>query len=438
MMDKTTSVEGINVGTKPLPLEWEFQAEKGNRTQEAVDNDSQCEGHHGGSYYPGLAAFSDDEWDRQSGDDNQFRPDSPWGGEDQRSKTDDRIEQIYKDLSNKIFDTERPMNSGYLYDRSYYAGFGKWHAGIDLDAPAGTNVKAVVGGNVAWISNPGTNDSFIGINSDDGRQWVYGHVGSLNFNVGHRVNAGDNLAKIGYQNHLHLEVENGHAYGGTNGAHTNQTHVKNVTLSPLQAYWELQNANSNHEDCDTGSGGTSSSLIASENINPGTVLETMNITWGSKNLTVGAFDAGKNMNAVLAAIRAHESNGRYGSFGGSTPGDHGAATSLGAYQESYAATNLPRGNSVMGTNYSLNQFNSGDPFAQDIAAIGRIQGHGLFDLINNANLNDSQQRFNIAEGVVNAWGSWFSDRDTINSTPQQKYNYKLSHSQAILEALEWA
>lgn len=53
-------------------------------------------------------------------------------------------------------------------------------------------------------------------------------------------------------------------------------------------------------------------------------------------------------------------------------------------------------------------------------------------------IRDSQQRFNIAEGVVNAWGSWFSDSDQMHTTQKQKDNYKLSHSQAILEALEWA
>ena len=195
----------------------------------------------GGSYYPELAGLSDDEWDRQSGDDNQFRSDSPWGGGDRRDKTDDRIEQIYTDLSNAIFGTRHHMTSGYAYDESYYNGFGLWHAGIDLGAPVGTSVKAILGGTVAWVSNPGTNDSFIGINSDDGRQWVYGHVGNLNVKPDQRVNAGDNIAKIGYQNHLHLEVENGHAYGGTQGAHSNQDFVRQVTVSPLQAYWELRN-----------------------------------------------------------------------------------------------------------------------------------------------------------------------------------------------------
>jgi Lectin C-type domain/Calx-beta domain/Ser-Thr-rich glycosyl-phosphatidyl-inositol-anchored membrane family/FG-GAP-like repeat/PA14 domain/LysM domain len=172
--------------------------------------------------------------------------------------------------------------------------------------------------------------------------------------------------------------------------------------------------------------------------NPGTILETVSTVWGAKNIAVGAINAGKNVNAVLAAIRAFENGGQYGSNGGSTPGDSGASTSIGAYQESYASSYLPKGNQFMGTSYTLDQFYAGDPSAQDVTAIGRLQGYSILDDIQNADLYDDTQRFNIATMIVNAWGSWFSDYDTIHSTATQKYNYKLAHSQAIREALDWA
>ncbi|MGD1920490.1 MAG: FG-GAP-like repeat-containing protein [Pleurocapsa sp.] len=207
-----------------------------------------CDNH--GGYYSELDNLSDNQWDEYSGDNTRFDGAFCGGEVDERHLTPNSIKQIYTDLSHKIFGSRVPMTAGYAHDQSYHQGFGTWHAGIDMGISAGTNVKAVVGGNVAWISAPGTDNSFIGINSDDGRQWVYGHVGNLSVSQGQRVNSGDNIAKIGYANHLHLEVENGHAYGGTNGAHTSQSHVKNVTLSPLQAYWELENADGNHENCD--------------------------------------------------------------------------------------------------------------------------------------------------------------------------------------------
>jgi murein DD-endopeptidase MepM/ murein hydrolase activator NlpD len=177
------------------------------------------------------------------------------------------------------------------------------------------------------------------------------------------------------------------------------------------------------------------SLVADATHSAGQILARVDTVWQTKSIGVGAVDAGRNINAVLAAIRAFENGGQYGSNGGSTPGDTGASFSLGAYQEGYAQDYIPIGNQVMGTNVTFAQFKQGDPLAQDIAAIGRLSGYGLINLIKNANIFDENQRFNIAEKVVNAWGSWFSDRDSTHSTSDDKYNYKLAHSQAILAAL---
>jgi nucleoid-associated protein YgaU len=182
--------------------------------------------------------------------------------------------------------------------------------------------------------------------------------------------------------------------------------------------------------------GSDDRLVAKGSVEPGDVLKTVQTKWGAKNISAGAIDSGHNVDAVLAVIRAFENGGKYGTKGGSTPGDTGARTSIGAYQESYAKTHLPAGNSVMGTNLTLSQFFDGNPLAQDTAAIGRLKNNGLLDLIKNANLYDEKQRFDIAEKVVNAWGSWYSDIDKTHSTSEQKYNYKLAHSQAILAALK--
>jgi len=193
-------------------------------------------------YYRELNTFSESQWDQQSGDDNQFRPDSPFGGGDQRWKTDDRIEQIYTDLSNSVFGYRVQMTAGYAYDQSYYNGFGKWHAGLDMGASNGATIKAAIGGSVAWVSGSGDGNIFVGINSDDGRQWVYGHLKSASgLTPNKRINAGATIGLVGAQNHLHLEVQNGHAYGGTQGAMTDRNRLLNATVSPLMAYWQWRN-----------------------------------------------------------------------------------------------------------------------------------------------------------------------------------------------------
>ncbi|MBP0003764.1 MAG: DUF4114 domain-containing protein [Cyanobacteria bacterium SBC] len=189
-----------------------------------------------GKYHPKLTSFSAEKWDLQSGDDNQFRSDSPFGGGDQRWKTDDAVRQVYTDLSKAIFGDRVHMNTGYAYDQGYRNYYGKWHAGIDMGSPAGTAIKAVVGGTVRWV-----NSNFMGIDSDDGNHWVYGHLGAKYVYQGKRIEAGTTLARLDSANHLHLEVQHGHGYKRTNGAHPDRNFVRNVTMSPLQAYWQLRN-----------------------------------------------------------------------------------------------------------------------------------------------------------------------------------------------------
>jgi hypothetical protein len=90
----------------------------------------------------------------------------------------------------------------------------------------------------------------------------------------------------------------------------------------------------------------------------------------------------------------------------------------------------------METSYTLKEFYAGNPQAQDVTAIGRLESSRILDDIQKANLYDDTQRLNIAKLVVNAWGSWYSDAETKKSTSEEKYKYKLAHSQAIRKALD--
>ena len=193
-------------------------------------------------YYTGLGSLSNDKWDEYTGDNTRFDP-PLWTGEiDERSKTPSEIAQIYTDLTTTIFGQRRRMTAGYLYDVSYFNGQGKkWHAAIDIDAPNGTPVKAVIGGTTWNIQNTSGN-YFMAVKGDDGKLWIYGHLGTLNVASGTRIEAGNVVGKTGSLNHLHLEVQNNaNKYEQTAGAHSNQQFVKDVTFSPLQAFWQVKN-----------------------------------------------------------------------------------------------------------------------------------------------------------------------------------------------------
>ncbi|MEM9540784.1 MAG: M23 family metallopeptidase [Cyanobacteria bacterium P01_E01_bin.42] len=197
-------------------------------------------------YYSELHSLNSDQWDEYTWDNTRF--DSPmWDGEiDERWKNPESVKQIYTDLSKAVFGTRFAMTAGYLNDTSYYVWSDKWHAGIDMKSPAGTTVKNVVGGTVSWVHNNGDAKGwFIGVNSNDGNQWVYGHLNKPIVSVGSYVNIGQSLGTISggsKANHFHLEVQPGHRYNDTNGAHPDKNFVRNVTMSPLQAFWNWKNS----------------------------------------------------------------------------------------------------------------------------------------------------------------------------------------------------
>ncbi|XWK89683.1 MAG: peptidoglycan DD-metalloendopeptidase family protein [Phormidium sp.] len=182
---------------------------------------------------------TDSQWDQASGDDILF------DGNTSNRESSAEVKQVFTNLSTAILGRPFQMTAGYAYDQSYYNGQGRrWHAGIDIGAGRGTSVKAAVGGTVAWLSGTSDGEVFVGINSDDGRQWVYGHLQSRgNLTNGMRINAGNAIGLVGTPSggaHLHLEVQTGLAYGGTQGASSDRNFILNATVSPLQAFWQAR------------------------------------------------------------------------------------------------------------------------------------------------------------------------------------------------------
>ncbi len=199
-----------------------------------------------GNYLPGLASLTSDQWDRYTGDNTRFDG-AIWAGErDERHLTPVPIQQVYTDLSTAIFGRRFKMTAGYLFDTSYRSGYGLWHAGIDIGAPAGTSVRSLIKATVAWTdtTNAARNGIFVGIRDSSGRVWVYGHLQSLGgLRAGQQINAGQVIGQVGNQQdarHLHLEVRTSNQ--GTGGAHRNQDFLRNVTMSPLEAFWTIRRA----------------------------------------------------------------------------------------------------------------------------------------------------------------------------------------------------
>jgi len=91
------------------------------------------------------------------------------------------------------------------------------HTGVDLLAPKGSPVHAVLDGVVEVVSNGGPGFRGYGkviVINHNGKLWtLYSHNSSNDVKVGQRVKQGDVIAKVGRTgrataNHLHFEVRN--------------------------------------------------------------------------------------------------------------------------------------------------------------------------------------------------------------------------------------
>jgi hypothetical protein len=188
-------------------------------------------------YYSDLRSLTRDQWNTFTSDNTRF--DVGWPDfRDERNLTPASIRQIYTDLSNTIFGRRVPMTAGYLLDPGYRQGIGIWHSGVDMAAPRGTQVRAVVGGTIVRGIQEINGNRFIGVRGDDGKLWIYGHLDGVAV-PGGRIEAGQVLGTIGSHNHLHLEVQAGPHYRSSQSANINT--VSNATLNPIQSYWELRN-----------------------------------------------------------------------------------------------------------------------------------------------------------------------------------------------------
>lgn len=90
---------------------------------------------------------------------------------------------------------------------------GGFHDGVDLAAPLGTPIHAVVAGTVTFSAraDPGGYGQFINVTGPDGGMQQYGHMRTRLAHVGDRVTAGQVIARLGAEGqatgpHLHLRI----------------------------------------------------------------------------------------------------------------------------------------------------------------------------------------------------------------------------------------
>lgn len=87
----------------------------------------------------------------------------------------------------------------------------RFHAGIDLLAPAGTGVGAAGPGRIVWAAPRGAWGLLVTIAHGDGVRTLYAHLSRIEVRLGQRVGAGFEIGRVGATGdatgpHLHFEV----------------------------------------------------------------------------------------------------------------------------------------------------------------------------------------------------------------------------------------
>ncbi|GAB3297317.1 M23 family metallopeptidase [Parasphingorhabdus pacifica] len=111
-------------------------------------------------------------------------------------------------------------SNGYIKpaDGTFTSGFGaRWgssHKGIDLANSIGTPIKSVSAGEVINAGPASGFGQWVRVQHDDGTISVYGHINTIDVNVGQQVGAGEQIATMGNRGqstgpHLHFEIIQG-------------------------------------------------------------------------------------------------------------------------------------------------------------------------------------------------------------------------------------
>ncbi|RNE48156.1 M23 family metallopeptidase [Corynebacterium alimapuense] len=126
-------------------------------------------------------------------------------------------EQIVNTVASQVQALPAQLNGGVVkpaqgtFTSGYGMRWGTMHNGIDIANAIGTPILAVMDGTVINSGPASGFGQWIRIKHDDGSMSVYGHMETLNVNVGERVSAGQTIAGMGSRgfstgSHLHFEI----------------------------------------------------------------------------------------------------------------------------------------------------------------------------------------------------------------------------------------
>ncbi|HHY91920.1 MAG TPA: M23 family metallopeptidase [Firmicutes bacterium] len=116
--------------------------------------------------------------------------------------------QAFRDLARPVM---AQVSSGFGWRKHPVFADWRFHPGVDLAAPLGTEVKAVLAGTVAEVKDDAVLGRVVVIDHGEKRRSTYGHLDKVNVEAGQKVERGQTIGTVGQTGvaaapHLHLEL----------------------------------------------------------------------------------------------------------------------------------------------------------------------------------------------------------------------------------------
>jgi murein DD-endopeptidase MepM/ murein hydrolase activator NlpD len=117
-----------------------------------------------------------------------------------------------KDIStNPVWPLNAQVSSSFGFRKDPFTGKKRFHAGMDLAAKEGTDVKAVMAGKVQIVDNQKGYGKMVVLDHGQGYTTLYAHNSDITVKTGDLVQKGSTIAKVGSTGrstgpHLHFEV----------------------------------------------------------------------------------------------------------------------------------------------------------------------------------------------------------------------------------------
>ncbi len=152
-----------------------------------------------------------DEEDIHSGDLTEDVPETAEQGDVPESLDDESVINEIKSRYTFSLPVDGRLSSPYGYRINPVTGKLSFHHGVDIDAEAGTGIKAALDGVVTETGSEKIYGNYIRIKHADGLETLYAHCSELIAQVGNPVSRGTTIARVGNTGlsvgtHLHFEI----------------------------------------------------------------------------------------------------------------------------------------------------------------------------------------------------------------------------------------